>query len=478
MKQAVPAHPRVLLWMKLAALGALGVVVMHAVHLTLGNRIAGQALAGEQFVLGRSLARLVARQAADPLLLNDPLALHDVVEGVTADAERGVAYCFIQREGKVMASSLPGGVPATLLGLRPGGGDEPLLVRSEGGAVLDLVEPVLDGRVGEVRLGLDMGVLQATRRQLATDLGLLALLVVALGVLAAFVVGKRIARPIGEMLEVTDRFEPAGAGEAPQVTPHGSDEVAVLAGRFNRMLVRLRAAHVEQERARQKSVETERMVALGSLVAGVAHEVNNPLAGLKNCVRRLERDDLPPPKRREYLELMQEGLERIEDVVRRLLDFGRPHPAELLRVEARQLAEGGARLIQPLLHKRRIRCAVEADEGGEGPVLADRRKVEQALLNLLLNAAYVTADGGALRVRLRRRDGLRGLAVQDDGPGIPPEIRDRVLDPFFSTKPEGEGTGLGLSVTRSIADAHGGELTFEFPETGGTLATLWLRTAG
>lgn len=478
MKEAVPARPRFLLWMKLAALGAFGVVLMHAVHLTLGNRIASRALSGEQLVLGRSLARLVARQAADPLLLSDPLALHEIVEGVTADADRGIAYCFIQREGRVIASSFPEGVPEPLLGLRPAGGSEPLMVRSGGGTYLDLVEPVLDGRVGEVRLGLDMSALQVTRRRLAVDLGLLALLVVALGVLAAFLIGQRIARPIGEMLEVTDRFDPAGAGEAPQVQPHGTDEVAVLAGRFNRMLARLRAAHLEQERARQKSVETERLVALGSLVAGVAHEVNNPLAGLKNCVRRLERDDLAPPKRREYLELMNEGLERIEDVVRRLLDFGRPHPTALVPVEARQLAEGGARLMQPLLHKRRISCAVVADAGGEGLVLADRRKVEQALMNLLLNAAYVTPDGGALRLRLRARDGLRGLAVQDDGPGIPPEIRDRVLDPFFSTKPEGEGTGLGLSVTRTIADAHGGELTFEFPDEGGTMATLWLRAAG
>jgi two-component system NtrC family sensor kinase len=68
-----------------------------------------------------------------------------------------------------------------------------------------------------------------------------------------------------------------------------------------------------------------------------------------------------------------------------------------------------------------------------------------------------------------------GVAVEDRGPGIPAEMRDRILDPFFSTKPEGEGTGLGLSVTRTIIDAHGGELTFEFPDAGGTVATVWLR---
>jgi signal transduction histidine kinase len=111
------------------------------------------------------------------------------------------------------------------------------------------------------------------------------------------------------------------------------------------------------------------------------------------------------------------------------------------------------------------------------PALADRHLAGQALLNLLLNAAYVTPDSGEIRVRLRQRGRLVGLAVEDDGPGIPPEVRDRILDPFFSTKPEGEGTGLGLSVTRTITDAHGGDLTFEFPGRG-TIATVWLREAG
>jgi signal transduction histidine kinase len=93
----------------------------------------------------------------------------------------------------------------------------------------------------------------------------------------------------------------------------------------------------------------------------------------------------------------------------------------------------------------------------------------------VLNGLFVTPKGGQLRMRLRRRPGWCGIAVEDDGPGIPVELRDRVLDPFFSTKPEGEGTGLGLTVTRSIVDAHDGELTFEFPPSGGTVVTVWLR---
>lgn len=225
-----------------------------------------------------------------------------------------------------------------------------------------------------------------------------------------------------------------------------------------------------------KSLETERLAALGSFVAGITHEVNNPLAGLKNCVYRLSRPDLSRPKRDQYLALMEEGLTRIEDVVKGLLDFGRPHPVQFQPLTLGQLAREAMNLVQPQLKHQGISCSVAGDEGAV--VLADRHRVGQALVNLLLNAAYVTPKGQAIGLRLCTRGELRGIAVEDPGPGIPPEIRDRILEPFFTTKPSGEGTGLGLSVTRTIADAHGGELTFEFPTSGGTIATLWLRAPG
>jgi two-component system, NtrC family, sensor kinase len=468
-----PDRPRVRLWMKLAALAAVGVVLMHAVHLAIGNRVASRALEEGQVALGRSLARLLARQAADPVLLEDQVSLYELVQAPLAWEGTRVAYCFVVRNGRVMASSFGAGTPADLLRLREPGDVAPMVARTARGRILDLAEPVLDAGLAQVRLGLDLGVVDETRRALAVHLGQLALAVIAGGLAAAFFFGRSIARPVGELLAAADRFDPAAGSSAP-VRPRGSDEIAVLTDRFNRMMRRLEAAHAEQLRARQKGIETERLVALGSLVAGVAHEVNNPLAGLKNCVRRLERRDLPEAKRREYLALMEEGLVRIEEVVRELLEFGRPHPPRLEPVPAARLAEESAALVRPLLGQRRARARLLGFLA-EGTALADRRLLEQALVNLLLNAAYVTPDGGEIRVRHRRRDGLVGIAVEDDGPGIPPEIRDRILDPFFSTKPEGAGTGLGLSVTRTIVDAHGGDLTFEFPERGGTVATVWIR---
>jgi signal transduction histidine kinase len=459
------------LWIRLAAFAAVGVALTHAAHLVVANRISGRSLAGEQAALGREIARQVAGQAAEAVLVEDLLALHGLV--AAAASSESVAYCFVVREGRVLASSFEGPTPPGLVDLARQG-DRPVVVVAEAGRFLDLREPILGGAAGEVRLGLDIAILGATRRKLAILLGALATAVILAGVVAALVVGRGIARPLGEMLRAADRFDPSL--DPVPVAPRGGEEIARLAERFNQMMFRLRDARLAQEQAARKAAAVEHMAALGSLVAGVAHEVNNPLAGVKTCLRRLRSERLPPETVDEYHELMDEGVERVEHVMRRLLDFARPQPPRPGPVPLADLSREGAALMEPLLHKRRIALR-QISDGAEGAwALADRKEVGQATLNLLLNAAHVTPEGGEIRIRLRTRPGLCGLSVEDDGPGIPPEIRSRVTDPFFTTKPEGEGTGLGLAVCRTVAEAHGGELGFEFPARG-TVVTLWLPRA-
>jgi signal transduction histidine kinase len=466
---AAPSPRRPLpLWVQLAFFAALGVSLTHAVHLALGARVATRALAHDQAILGRNVAKLVASQAAEAVLVNDLVTLNEIVR--TAATGGGVSYCFIVRESTVLASSSPDDTPPGLVAAHDGGA--PIIVIRNGKRYLDVAEPVLDGQPGTVRVGLDLSTLQSTRHALAVYLGAIAVAVIVLGIAAALLVGRRVGRPVRELLAAADRFDPAGK-EIP-VVPRGYAEIAVLAERFNRMMARLRTAHEEQVRAREKAVATERMAALGSLVAGVAHEVNNPIAGMKSCLHRLQTEELPPETRDEYLDLVEDGVTRVEGVMQRLLEFARPRPTRLEPVRLAELRREGVALIQPLLRERHISLRELDDGAGDVRVYADGRQVGQALLNLVLNASYVTPAGGELRVRLRRQGARAGIAIEDDGPGIPEAIRHRIMDPFFSTKPEGEGTGLGLSVTRTIAEAHGGELAFEFPARG-TVATLWLR---
>lgn len=467
--------PRIRLWVKLALFAVAGVSVTHAIHLALASRVASRAIASEQTEHGRELARMIVQQATDAVLVDDSVMLQEIVDN--AVASNRVAYCFIEREGTVLSSSFHGGTPPGLLSVRPQGGEvaQPILIESGAASYLDISEPILGGLGGWVRLGLGTELLRSTQEELGTLLGWVAAVVVLVGIGAAFVVGRRIAKPLSDLVVAADSFDPVVGGHV--VVERGSDEIADLVDRFNQMTARLQGAHEERQRLLQKNVASERLVALGQLVGGVAHEVNNPLAGLKNCLSWLRKNDLSETRRQEYLELMGEALGRIQEVVGRLLDFGRPRAMTLREERLNELAQEGAKLVRPVLKERGIEWREDPMEVVEGlKVLADRHQVAQALLNLLLNAAYVTPTGGEIRLRLRSRPSMAGIAVEDDGPGIPEAIRKRVLDPYFTTKPEGQGTGLGLSVTQSIVDAHGGELTFEFPERG-TVVTIWLRNS-
>jgi two-component system NtrC family sensor kinase len=456
------------LWFRLALLGTLGVVATHTVHLVVANRTVGRALTRQILDDGDVVASMLARECAQPLLTADQVALQELVDRTAA--ARNIAYCFVQRGPEVLASSFKDGTPTALLGLTRQ--ERAVLVRLGRMPVLDLEAPILRGSGGTLRLGLHLKNLAPPRRHMAMVLGTIAVAVIFFGILAALIVGRQIARPVAQMADALRNLDPT---RRPKRLPrYGSDEIGFLGRRVDEMRKRLHAAHLEREQARRSQMQTEKLAALGTLVAGMAHELNNPLAGVMNCHEWLCKDEGNEAKRRQYLELMAEGLARIESAVARLLGFARPRTLEKEPVVIGELLATVHALVLPVLGTRNQSLELDPGDLNEHPVSLDRNQVCQALVNLVLNGAYVTAEGGTLELTAARSDRRLRLDVKDQGPGVPLELRNQIENPFFTTKPEGEGTGLGLSVTRSIAEAHGGDLAFSFPERGGTVATLWV----
>jgi len=240
----------------------------------------------------------------------------------------------------------------------------------------------------------------------------------------------------------------------------GSDEVGELAAAFNRMMAELEQARNREKLQRAKLAHTEKMVAVGTLAAGVAHEVNNPLAGVLACIDNLQANPDDSDMRGRYLDLIRDGLNRIERTVANLLNFSRrrgltPEPTSLNH-NLRHVAELAA------YQARQAGVELRYDlEPGEPQVLADHNQMEQVFLNLMLNAIQAMPEGGTLTLRSRCDGGQVVAEVADTGQGIPAEIRERIFDPFFTTREVGEGTGLGLSVSDSIVAAHGGRITVE-----------------
>jgi signal transduction histidine kinase len=218
------------------------------------------------------------------------------------------------------------------------------------------------------------------------------------------------------------------------------------------------------------------MAAIGTLAAGVAHEVNNPLAGMLTCLDMIESNPDDAAARARYLGLVRSGIERIERIVRNLLDFSRPREIERRLTSMNERVARVVELVAFQLRSGRVQVRPELAADGVH-VLADPFQMEQMLLNLVLNAIQAMPKGGTLTVRTRRQDDRVLVEVIDTGVGIPDAHRSRVFDPFFTTREIGKGTGLGLAVSYNLVKAHGGTIDLDSEPGKGTVARVTLPAA-
>lgn len=224
--------------------------------------------------------------------------------------------------------------------------------------------------------------------------------------------------------------------------------------------------------AQTELVAKERLATVGKLAAGVAHEVGNPLSGVLGYLS-LARDKTREPNVREYLDLIEQEVQRISAIVRGLLDLGRPAKGAPSPVVLERLAETCVRLVQADPELRAVQIETDIDPGLV--VRAESGPLSQVLLNLIINAAQAMDGKGNIRVTGRAEEGGVELSVEDEGPGLTPEIQAHLFEPFFSTK--GKGTGLGLAVSRHLVASLGGTLSAANREGGGARFSLKLPTA-
>jgi signal transduction histidine kinase len=231
------------------------------------------------------------------------------------------------------------------------------------------------------------------------------------------------------------------------------------------------AAAIESHRLQQQLVEHERLVALGELSAIVAHEVRNPLGAIFNAVATLRRFVEPNAPARTLVTIVAEEANRLNRIVDDLLDFARPASPLLQPVPLEQLLQEAVRTATSGEPQVRVEWALEPDVP---PIPVDERMMRQAFLNLALNAVQAMPQGGTLRVSARRCPEQPGALVEfsDTGFGIPPELRERLFKPFFTTK--ATGTGLGLAIVQRTLDAHSGRIQIDSPPGGGTTFRLTL----
>jgi two-component system, NtrC family, sensor kinase len=260
-----------------------------------------------------------------------------------------------------------------------------------------------------------------------------------------------------------------------------ADAKAVL----ERRNAELKAAYSELQVTHAQLVQSAKMASLGELVAGVAHEINNPLAFVLSHLETVRRslgvveehlpDSLPETAKLnwqrvgERLREVSPGLERIRELVVKLRTFSRLDEGERKRVSVRECVES---VLTILGHRLKDHVQVTTDFGAPDEIDCYASLLNQAIMNLVSNAIDAMDGEGALSITTGASSNDYCISVADTGPGIPRELRDRVVEPFFTTKPVGQGTGLGLSITDSIVRKHGGVLELLDSESGGTRAVI------
>jgi len=232
---------------------------------------------------------------------------------------------------------------------------------------------------------------------------------------------------------------------------------------------RLGKALEDQQRTSDQLVRAGRLAALGELVAGIAHEIKNPLHALRGTAEVVDPEIRHDSPRRRMWELHLEEIERLKRVADRFLSFARPATLAARTICPRQVVERTAELVGAQARQQGVELVVQPPGPEVGAVHADPEQLTQVLLNIAINGIQAMPGGGSLRLSItrRRRSGrdYMVVSVQNDGPAISKEDQDRIFDPFVTTK--ANGVGLGLSVASRIMEQHGGFIQVSDPEPSG-----------
>ena len=280
----------------------------------------------------------------------------------------------------------------------------------------------------------------------------------------AFLVRRTVRRSLSGL---ETELDDAAAGRSPSGAPPEQPldpASAAFHGRLRDFLRRQRAREVEVV---SRLEHVDQLASLGQLAAGLAHEIKNPLAGIQGALEVLKHETADSTTSHLYDEMLGE-LRRVNGILQRLLESGRPAPLRLSRTSLARLVTETVELMRPALGRKRVDVRAEVN-GDRSEIQLDASKIRQVLINLIQNAGEAMGEaGGHVVVRctaLPERHGIV-LAVEDDGPGISHDDRERLFEPFFTTK--FTGTGLGLTISKSLIEQHGGHFEVESEPGRGT----------
>jgi two-component system, NtrC family, sensor kinase len=453
---------------------------------------------------GAQLSSTIAGAAKDGMLRNDREAIQRTVETLgsqyeistirIANSDGSIAYSSKKEEiGKKMEASEKSAQGVKELDSEKAGTHP---------RVLELLTPIKnqpecynaachahkasDNILGYLQIHSRLDPFDQIKRNSAFKLAIASFLgILFTAIVAFFAVHKLVHKPVKELMSGVK--EVANGNLSTRVPELSRDELGQLAKSFNRMSQELHKAHIELvdwaqtlefrvsqkteelERAQSQMLQIEKMASLGRLAAIVAHEINNPLASVvtyaKLILKKLKNQEEISESCKDnmrYLEAIISEAQRCGDIVSQLLSFSRQSKEEFEKSNLLQIAEKAVFLLHHKMELSQVKVEVEKSE--DLPFVdGDRSQLQQALMALLINAceAMEKGGGGLVRIYFGRADNSIRMTIEDNGPGMEPEVAHKVFEPFFSTKANASAVGLGLSVVYSIVMRHNGKIRLE-----------------
>jgi signal transduction histidine kinase len=312
-------------------------------------------------------------------------------------------------------------------------------------------------RWGSVKTGHLLEDMHREVRSVSRILVGLGLAGLAVGLLASFLLGRRITRPIRNLVDGTQKI--ARGDFSTTIESDSRDEIGELARSFNDMTRDLVDMRERMAEANRKLVQAEKLASIGRLAATIAHEIRNPLTSVNLNIQKVSGSENLDEVEKEHIALCRDGIDQIEKFIREMLDFTRSADLNCDLFAVPQILESSRKILEGVFQKKNVRLDVKA-ASDLPPVFVDADKIRQVLLNVLRNACEAVEPGGKVAVAMDTaassgRPMVR-IRISDNGSGIPEKDWENIFEPFFTTK--ASGVGLGLAHARKIVAQHGGTI--------------------